>query len=73
MHSMFRPRRLFVSGESALSDQGAVLWEELGRQLAAEEGLVVITGGLDYMTESPNRAGVFLLAWRLVSAPFALG
>lgn len=55
LNAVLRPRRLFVSGGSALSDQGAALWRELGRQLAAEEGLVVITGGLEALIESPGR------------------
>src|SRR5437016_1060895 len=45
MDALSRPRRLLVSGGSDLRSQAAALWKELGRLLAAEKGLVVITGG----------------------------
>jgi hypothetical protein len=37
-----------------LSDQAATLWGEVGRQLAAEKGLVVITGGLASRKDAPG-------------------
>jgi hypothetical protein len=43
---MTRPHRLFVSGGSRLSEKAAILWRELGRLLAADNGLIVMTGGL---------------------------
>ena len=46
MGPVVRPRRLFVSGGSRLSSNAALLWRELGRLLAKEDGLVMITGGL---------------------------
>ena len=54
MQPLVRPRRLFVSGGSRLSPAVAVLWREIGRCLAAEEGLVVITGGLKERLDSPG-------------------
>ncbi len=54
MSSILRPRRLFTSGGSMLSDQAATLWSEVGRQLAEEKGLVVITGGLASRTDAPD-------------------
>ncbi len=53
-HPATRPRRLFVSGGSSLSANAAQLWRELGKCLAAEDGLVVITGGLQEMLETPG-------------------
>ena len=47
MTSIIRPLRLFVSGGSRISPKVALLWRELGRVLAAEKGLVLITGGLE--------------------------
>jgi predicted Rossmann-fold nucleotide-binding protein len=55
MDAMLRPRRLYVCGGSALTDQAAALWGEIGRQLAEEDGLVVITGGLWSQPDSPER------------------
>lgn len=46
LHPAVRPRRLFVSGGSCLSEEAERLWVALGRRLARERGLVVITGGL---------------------------
>lgn len=46
MNPVFRPLRLFVSGGSRLSANAALLWRELGQSLAAEDSLVLITGGL---------------------------
>jgi len=53
MNNPIRPRRLFVSGASRLSQNAALLWRELGRLLAAEDGLVVITGGLQQRLDDP--------------------
>ncbi len=55
MDAMLRPRRLFVSGGSKLTDQAAALWEKVGRELANEPGLVVITGGLDSRSDAPGQ------------------
>lgn len=46
MNSDVRPRRLLVSGGSKLTPNAVLLWWELGKQLAAEDGLILITGGL---------------------------
>lgn len=54
MNNTIRPRRLFVSGASRLSANGALLWRELGRLLASENGLVVITGGLQSRIDDPG-------------------
>ena len=54
MNTAIRPLRLFVSGGSRLTPKAGLLWERLGRLLAAEDGLVVITGGLDERTDSPG-------------------
>lgn len=54
MNSTIRPLRLFVSGGSRLSPNAALLWQELGKLLAAEDGLIVITGGLDERSDSPG-------------------
>jgi nucleoside 2-deoxyribosyltransferase len=51
---MIRPHRLFVSGGSRLSPQAALLWKELGKLLAAQDELVVITGGLAGRVDSPG-------------------
>lgn len=53
-HVTIRARRLFVSGGSALTPNAALLWVELGKLLAAEESLTIITGGLDYLLASPQ-------------------
>jgi hypothetical protein len=54
MNATFRPLRLFVTGGSRLSPKAALLWRELGNLLAAEDGLVLITGGLDGLKDSPD-------------------
>jgi predicted Rossmann-fold nucleotide-binding protein len=56
MQSTIRPRRLFVSGGSRLSANAALLWTELGRLLAGEGGLVVVTGGLAGRADSSGVA-----------------
>jgi predicted Rossmann-fold nucleotide-binding protein len=53
-HPAIRPRRLFVSGGSKLGPNAARLWQELGALLAAEDGLIVITGGLKERSDSPK-------------------
>src|SRR5262245_35395182 len=53
MTTAIRPRRLFVSGGSRLTTNAALLWTELGRLLAEEHGLVIITGGLLGRTDGP--------------------
>jgi hypothetical protein len=53
MNNPIRPRRLFVSGGSRLTANAAMLWQELGRLLANEDGLVVITGGLAGRVNEP--------------------
>lgn len=54
MNKVIRPRRLFVSGGSRLSENAALLWKELGSLLAMEDGLVVITGGLGGRVDYPG-------------------
>jgi hypothetical protein len=54
MQSTIRPRRLFVSGGSRMSANAAGLWRELGRLLAMDDGLVVITGGLASLVDDPD-------------------
>lgn len=54
MHNSIRRRRLFVSGASRMSTNGAVLWRELGSLLAQDDGLVVVTGGLAARTDDPK-------------------
>ena len=54
MHSIIRPRRLFASGGSRLSSNAAKLWYALGKVLAREDGLIVITGGLAERVDSPG-------------------
>ena len=54
MNNIIHPRRLFVSGGSRLSENAALLWKELGRLLALENSLVVITGGLDSRHDTPS-------------------
>jgi predicted Rossmann-fold nucleotide-binding protein len=54
LHSVIRPRRLFASGGSRLSSNAAKLWYALGKALASEDGLVVITGGLAERVDSPG-------------------
>jgi predicted Rossmann-fold nucleotide-binding protein len=56
MNANIRPRRLFVSGGSRLGANAALLWAELGRLLARENGVVVATGGLAGRTDSPGAA-----------------
>lgn len=55
MKPEIHPHRLFVSGGSQLSRRAALLWHELGRMLAGETGLVVVTGGLRARRESPGK------------------
>ena len=52
MNSSNRPPRLLVTGGSSISLKAAQLWRELGRLLAGEDGLVVITGGLEARADS---------------------
>jgi hypothetical protein len=54
MKTIIRPRRLLASGGGRLSPNAALLWQELGRLLAKEDGLVVMTGGLDHRRDSPD-------------------
>jgi predicted Rossmann-fold nucleotide-binding protein len=54
MSSVLRPRRLLACGGSKLTDQAIALWDEVGRQLSKEEGLVLITGGLASRTDDPG-------------------
>lgn len=54
MNNTIRPRRLFVSGSSRLTPNAALLWQKLGSLLAAENGLLVITGGLDRRGSEPS-------------------
>lgn len=53
-HRAIRPRRPFVSGGSALTKNAALLWTELGKLLAKEDGLVVVTGGTKGRRDSPD-------------------
>jgi hypothetical protein len=55
MRTHVHPHRLFVSGGSQLSAPAALLWNELGRRLASESGLVVVTGGLLRRRDSPRK------------------
>src|SRR5438067_732202 len=55
MNRPIRPRRLLVSGGGHLPAQAAALWTELGRRLAAEQGLVVLTGGLLEVIDYPGK------------------
>ena len=54
MNTTIRPRRLFVSGGSRLSANAALLWREVGRLLALEDGFVVVTGGLARREDDPS-------------------
>lgn len=54
MPNIIRPRRLFVSGGSRLSENASLLWKELGGLLASENNLVVITGGLACRLDTPS-------------------
>ncbi len=54
MNNELRPRRLLASGGSRLSKNAASLWRLLGRLLALENGLVVITGGSARREENPS-------------------
>src|ERR1022692_1020220 len=54
MENSIRPRRLFVSGGSRLTRNAALLWRELGKLLAMEDGLVVITGGFSHVGDEPS-------------------
>lgn len=53
MDKVVRSRRLLVTGGSQLSPKAALLWHELGILLAGEDGLVLITGGLIGLVNSP--------------------
>jgi hypothetical protein len=44
LNAAVRSRRLFVSGGSRLSSESAMFLKELGRLLAEEDGLTIITG-----------------------------
>jgi predicted Rossmann-fold nucleotide-binding protein len=53
MNPIIRARRLFVSGGSRLTANAALLWQKLGRLLAEENGLIVLTGGLENRMDNP--------------------
>lgn len=54
MQSIIRPRRLLVSGGSCLSPAAFALWHELGKLLAGDKSITVITGGLHHMACTPG-------------------
>jgi hypothetical protein len=49
-----RPRRLTVSGGSRLREENARFCRHLGRRLAQESGITIITGGLKFLREHPE-------------------
>jgi predicted Rossmann-fold nucleotide-binding protein len=64
-HPAIRPRRLAVCGGSRLPPKAARFWELMGRVLAHEKGLLVITGGLRHRQGAP--ADTVAADWALVN------
>jgi len=62
-HPAIRPRRLAVCGGSRLSPEAARFWEFMGRTLAHEKSLLVITGGLKHRKDAPDKMAA---DWALV-------
>jgi hypothetical protein len=54
-HPVFRPRRIALSGGTKLDPDNARFCEALGRELAAESGLTIITGGFKHLKGDKNR------------------
>jgi hypothetical protein len=55
LHPALRPKRLTVSGGSSITSDNARFCHYLGRVLAGQDNLVIITGGLKYLKEDPSR------------------
>ena len=53
-HSFLRPRRLAIGGSSRLDASAASFFESLGRELADDRGLIIVTGGLKHLPGTPN-------------------
>ena len=64
-HPAIRPRRLAVCGGSRLSPEAARFWDFMGRALAHEKGLLVITGGLKHRHDAP--ADTIAADWAFVN------
>lgn len=64
-HPAVRPRRLAVSGGSRLTNANVPFCEALGRLLARESGLTVVTGGFRCWREAPGQASA---DWSTVNA-----
>jgi hypothetical protein len=61
-HPSLRPRRVGIAAGSLISPANVAVCRALGRQLAAEDGLVLVTGGLKHLAARPDRpAGEWLL------------
>jgi predicted Rossmann-fold nucleotide-binding protein len=63
-HPAIRPRRLAVCGGGRLPPKAARFWELMGRVLAYEKGLLVITGGLRHRTGARRKVAA---DWALVN------
>ncbi len=61
-HPSLRPRRVGISAGSLLAPANVRFCEALGRELAGEDGLVLVTGGLKHLATHPDRpAGEWLV------------
>ncbi|MFX0204009.1 MAG: hypothetical protein ACFFCW_48545 [Candidatus Hodarchaeota archaeon] len=58
-----RPRRLYASGASRISRLGSRFWKRLGYELASEDNLTLITGGLKRRLDFPE---TFAGDWMIV-------
>lgn len=58
IHPALRPRRLTVSGGSRLREENARFCKSLGRRLAQEPGITIITGGLKGLKANPETRSV---------------
>jgi hypothetical protein len=62
VHPSLRPRRVGIAAGSLISPANVPFCRALGRELAGEDGLVIVTGGLMHLTARPDRpAGEWLL------------
>jgi hypothetical protein len=54
LHPVVRSRRIGLCGGTTIQPENAAFAEELGRELVAEEGLVLVTGGFKCFAHSPE-------------------
>src|SRR4051794_10688279 len=54
LHPVVRPRRIGLCGGTVIETENATFAEELGGELATEEGMILLTGGFKCFAQSTD-------------------